>query len=91
MGRMATPLEIANVALLLLSDASSAMTGSICVVDCGITLSGGFYLAEICQLSLNSVFGHLKKNVKKCDERMDSVTYESNEKISTKIMEINKK
>ena len=42
MGRMARPGEIANVAEFLLSDASSAVTGSALVVDCGITLAGGY-------------------------------------------------
>ena len=42
LGRMASPLEIANIALFLLSDLSSAMTGSVTVADCGITLAGGY-------------------------------------------------
>lgn len=42
LGRMASSSEIANVALFLLSDASSAMTGSVSVADCGITLAGGY-------------------------------------------------
>ncbi len=42
LGRMALPSEIANVILFLLSDASSAMTGSVVVADCGITLAGGY-------------------------------------------------
>ena len=42
LGRMALPSEIANVALFLLSDLSSAMTGSVTVADCGITLAGGY-------------------------------------------------
>ena len=42
LGRMALPSEIANIALFLLSDSSSAMTGSVSVADCGITLAGGY-------------------------------------------------
>ena len=42
MGRMVKPEEIAEVALFLLSSAASAMTGSAIVVDCGITLAGGW-------------------------------------------------
>ncbi len=42
LGRMALPSEIANIALFLLSDLSSAMTGSVTVADCGITLAGGY-------------------------------------------------
>ena len=42
LGRMALPSEIANVILFLLSDVSSAMTGSVVVADCGITLAGGY-------------------------------------------------
>ena len=41
-GRLAEPREISNVVMFLLSDASSAVTGSALVVDCGITLAGGY-------------------------------------------------
>ena len=42
LGRLAEPREISNVVMFLLSDASSAVTGSALVVDCGITLAGGY-------------------------------------------------
>ena len=42
MRRMVEPREVAEVALFLLSPAASAMTGSAVVVDCGITLAGGW-------------------------------------------------
>ena len=42
MGRMVKPDEIAELAYFLLSPASSAMTGSAIVADCGITLAGGY-------------------------------------------------
>ena len=42
LGRLAEPHEISNVVMFLLSDASSAVTGSALVVDCGITLAGGY-------------------------------------------------
>ena len=42
LGRLAEPHEISNVVMFLLSDASSAVTGSAVVVDCGITLAGGY-------------------------------------------------
>ena len=42
LGRLAEPREISNVVMFLLSDASSAVTGSALVVDCGITVAGGY-------------------------------------------------
>ena len=42
MRRMVQPEEVGEVALFLLSNAASAMTGSAVVVDCGITLAGGW-------------------------------------------------
>ncbi len=42
MGRLVKPDEIAEVAWFLLSPASSAMTGSAVVADCGVTLGGGW-------------------------------------------------
>ena len=42
MRRLVKPDEVGEVALFLLSNAASAMTGSAVVVDCGITLAGGW-------------------------------------------------
>ena len=42
MGRMVQPEEIAEVAWFLMQPESSAMTGSVVVADCGITLGGGW-------------------------------------------------
>lgn len=42
MGRLVKPEEVAEVALFLLSPASSAMTGAAVVADCGATLGGGW-------------------------------------------------
>ena len=42
MRRLVRPEEVGEVALFLLSNAASAMTGSAVVVDCGITLAGGW-------------------------------------------------
>ncbi len=42
MGRLVKPEEVAEVAWFLLSPAASAMTGSAVVVDCGVTLGGGW-------------------------------------------------
>ena len=42
MRRMVQPEEVGEVALFLLSSAASAMTGSAVVIDCGITLAGGW-------------------------------------------------
>ncbi|WP_282606200.1 SDR family NAD(P)-dependent oxidoreductase [Pelagibius sp. Alg239-R121] len=42
MGRLVKPEEVAEVAWFLLSPAASAMTGAAVVVDCGVTLGGGW-------------------------------------------------
>ena len=42
MRRMVQPKEVGEVALFLLSDAASAMTGAAVVVDCGIIPAGGW-------------------------------------------------
>lgn len=42
MGRLVKPEEIAEISWFLLSPASSAMTGSAVVADCGATLGGGW-------------------------------------------------
>jgi Enoyl-[acyl-carrier-protein] reductase (NADH) len=47
LGRLVNPLEVANAALFLVSDAASGVTGAVLPVDAGLTAGNLRFVDEV--------------------------------------------